>query len=171
MRKLTTRVVMTLALILFLSHLPVVFAGSVSLSWNAAENADGYRVYYGTASGNYTFMEEVGNRTDATISGLQDCTEWFFAVKAFNLSGESESFSGEISGWPRPTISAPVVSQQGDQFTMTIRGTNFQSGATVTTNNPRVLLGAPSVTACDTIELVATVEPTASGIRAAEVGN
>lgn len=169
MRKLTNRVLWALP-ILCLAAL-TASAGTVSLSWNSASNADGYRVYYGTAPGNYAFAYDAGSRTQATIGGLQDCREWYFAVKAYNNSGESQAFSGEVSGWPRPTISQPVVRRQGDQFTMTIRGSNFQSGASVSTDNPRVLLGAPVVTGCDTIELVATIEPTAPGVRAAEVGS
>jgi len=147
-----------------------VWAGTVNLSWNSAANADGYRVFYGTAPGQYAFNRDIGNRTSAAIDGLQDCTQWYFAVKAYNLTGESDQFSGELSGWPRPTIDLPIIRKQGEQFTMTIQGSNFQSGLNVTTNNPNVLLGAPSVTACDTVELIATIEPTVPGVRPAEIG-
>lgn len=171
MRYSDTRVALRLSFLVFcIAAFGLAPAGTVSLSWNPAVNADGYRVYYGTAPGQYAFSRDIGNNTSAAINGLQDCTEWFFAVKAYNLTGESVGFSGELSGWPRPTIDVPIVRRQGEQFTMTIRGSNFQPGLSVTTNNSNVTLGAPSVTACDTVELVATIEPTIPGVRPAEIG-
>ena len=172
MRNSRSRVLKTLMFFVLCSVFAATsWAGTVNLSWNTAANADGYRVYYGTAPGQYAFTRDIGNQTTTAIDGLQDCTEWYFAIKAYNLTGESDAFSGELSGWPRPTIDVPIVRKQGEQFTMTIRGTNFQPGIGVTTNNPNVILGVPSVTACDTVELVATVEPTVPGVRAAEIGN
>src|SRR5215470_4257913 len=80
-------------------------AGTVSIAWDPVTDADlaGYRVYYGTSPGNYTQSVDVGNITSTTISGLTDCTNYYFGVKAYDTAAnESATFSNEISGWPRP---------------------------------------------------------------------
>jgi hypothetical protein len=45
---------------------------SVTLLWNASTNPGvvGYRVHYGTASGNYTQNKDVGNIIGTTVSTL-----------------------------------------------------------------------------------------------------
>ncbi len=100
--------------LLFVSH---AFAYDVTLSWDPpTTNADGtpltdlagYKVYYGNASGNYTSNLDVGNVTTYTVTGLQPGT-YYFAVTAYDTSGNESDFSNEVS----TTISgnqAPVVS-------------------------------------------------------------
>lgn len=151
---------------------PVV-AGTISLEWNPADGATGYRVYYGTSPGNYTQSVTVGNTTSTTLTGLANCTNWYVAVKAYNGAGESPEFSNEISGWPCPIVNTPSPSAgiQGSQFTLNIHGSNFQSGAIVEIDNPNVRLDSPTVLSCDQIQVAATIEPTAQGVRAAEVGD
>ena len=149
-----------------------ISAGTISLAWTPAAGASGYHVYYGTRSGTYTQSRDVGASTETTVDGLTDCANWYVAVKAYNSSGESPSFSNEITGWPRPRVNAPTPSAQlqGSEFTLQIGGSNFQAGATVEIDNSNVHFASVDVVDCDTIHLAATVEPTASGVRAAEVG-
>jgi hypothetical protein len=146
-------------------------AGTVSLAWDPASGAAGYRVYYGSSSGSYTQSVDVGSATSATVSGLGDCQSWYLAVKAYNNAGESPGFSNEITGWPAPRVdsTSPSSRKQGDQFTLDINGANFRSGATVQADNPNVFLGSPSIQ-CNQISVATTIEPTAAGVRAAEVG-
>ncbi len=47
-------------------------AASASLAWNAATGVSGYRVHYGTSSGNYTASSTVGNTTSCTVPNLND---------------------------------------------------------------------------------------------------
>src|SRR5699024_4562142 len=63
---------------------------SVNLAWDASTSAgvSGYRVYYGTASGNYAGSVAVGNVTATTFPGLVNGIPYFFAVVAHNASGE-----------------------------------------------------------------------------------
>jgi fibronectin type III domain protein len=147
-------------------------AGSIALTWDPTAGATGYHVYYGTQSGIYLPTPVTTTSTSATISGLQDCTTYFVAVKAFNASGESPNFSNELSGWSRPSVTAatPSSALQGAQIVMDITGTNFQSGAVVDLGNPNVVLTSVQVLSCSHIQLLATVEPTSSGIRPAPVG-
>lgn len=147
-------------------------AGEIQVAWDAVANASGYRVYYGTSSGNYT-QTLTSTTTTATINNLNDCQTWYVAVKAYNSAGESTQFSNELSGWPRPAVSSatPGAVQQGQQVVVNISGSNFQSGATVEIDNPRVTLTSVRVNSCNQVQLLATVEPTAPNASAARVGS
>lgn len=72
-------------------------SGSAALSWTAPTTQTdgapltelaGYRVHYGTASGAYTTVLDVGNVTSCVVAGLSPGT-YFFAVTAYNSSGDS----------------------------------------------------------------------------------
>lgn len=149
-----------------------VLAGSISLAWDPVPGANGYRVYYGPASGQYTQSSDRGNVTQTVINGLADCTTWYLAVKAYNVIGESPGFSNEVIGWARPQVTSltPSARKQGEQFTLTVTGTNFQSGASLEVANPNVFLASTTVLDCSHVQAAVTIEPTAAGVRPAEVG-
>ena len=146
-------------------------AGEFSVNWNPVSGASGYRVYYGVQSGVYTGSTSTAT-SSATITGLNDCQNYFVAVKAFNAAGESPSFSNEVSGWARPVVTAatPSSATQGDQLVVDITGSNFQDGAVVDLNDPHIRIASVAVMSCKHIQLLATVEPTARHARAAKVG-
>ena len=85
-------------LILILSYPPVAIAGEATLSWNANSEPDlaGYKVYYGTSSGQYGTPIDVGNQTTHSLSGIP-VGEYFFAVSAYDTSGNQSGFSTEVS--------------------------------------------------------------------------
>jgi hypothetical protein len=74
-------------------------SNSATLSWIApTTQADGttplteltgYRVHYGTASGNYTSVIDAGNVATCVVSNLTPGT-YYFAVTAYNSSGDSD---------------------------------------------------------------------------------
>jgi hypothetical protein len=163
---------MLAATILTLTHVGSVWAGVISVKWDVVAGASGYNVYYGSQPGVYTASVQTTTNS-ATISGLQDCKDYYVAVKAFNGSGESPHFSNELSGWSRPAVTSatPTSAMQGDQIVMDIMGSNFQDGAAVDLGNPHVALAAVTVLSCNHIQLLATVEPTAGGVRPARVGS
>lgn len=81
-------------------------AGQVILSWDPpTTNADGspltdldgYRVYYGTSSGVYDTTLDVGSVITSTVSNLTDGVIYYFAVTAYDLSGNESDFSNEVS--------------------------------------------------------------------------
>jgi hypothetical protein len=150
----------------------VVHAGSMSLGWDPAPQAAGYRIYYGTKSKNYTASVTTGSTPQATLTGLANCTDHYVAVKAYNSLGESPAFSNEVSGWPRPEISSvsPGAAIQGSQFTMTLSGANFRTGAVIEIDNPNVVLRSAAVQSCNQMQVAVTIEPTVEGVRPAEVG-
>lgn len=79
--------------------------GSVTLSWQApTENADGspltnlagYKIFYGSASGQYNNEVVINNAGTTThiVDNLVPDT-YYFAAKSFNSSGIESDFSGE----------------------------------------------------------------------------
>lgn len=147
------------------------FAGEIELAWDPTTGASGYRVYYGTTSGQYDRFVTV-SAPQTTLTGLQDCTTYFVAVKAVNGAGESSTFSNEVSGWARPSLTAsnPSAAKQGDQTVITISGANFQSGAAVTSDNPHVWISSVAVLDCNRVQFVANFDPPGQNVPAAPVG-
>ncbi|MGG1519053.1 polysaccharide lyase family 8 super-sandwich domain-containing protein [Paenibacillus oryzisoli] len=68
---------------------------TLSLEFAKAARATGYKLLYGTESGNYTESLVISGNT-AQIKGLHANTSYYFAVKAMNESGEG-SLSPEVS--------------------------------------------------------------------------
>lgn len=135
-------------------------AGTISIAWDPVSSTDlaGYRVYWGPSSGNYPNSLDVGMATSATINGLADCTTWYVAVKAYDGAGNvSGSYSNEVSGWPRPTVAqaVPSAAETGSTLSVTVSGTNFQSGASLTVSDPAVAVNSVTVQSCS--QLVANL--------------
>jgi hypothetical protein len=83
---------------------PTPSGDSVTLAWNAdsqtsnpATNPTGYRLHFGTSSGNYTQTQDVGNATSGTVSSLTSGTTYYFAVTAYNAGGVDSPFSNQVS--------------------------------------------------------------------------
>jgi len=83
-----------------------LIAGTATLSWTApTTNADGtlltnlagYKVYYGTSSGSYSQIIDVGNLNAYQVTNLTDGNTYYFAVKAYNTSFNESTFSSEVS--------------------------------------------------------------------------
>jgi hypothetical protein len=178
MRRWTIAALMALA-----TALPAA-AGSMSLSWDPVPGAAGYRVYSGPSSAQYTRVVDVGNQTSYTLTGVPNCADAFVAVKAYNSQRqESQGFSNEVSGWPRPAFSAmaDATPMQGQQFTLGITGSNFRPGSALIfdtdsvphdiDDNPLLRIESADVVACDRIEALVTVESAARGFRAMAVGD
>lgn len=85
-------------------------AASVTLAWDRSQEPDvaGYRVYYGTTSGHYTTMISVGNSTTCTISNLEPGMTYYFAVTAYDTSGNESAYSQEIP------YTVPFLDSDGD---------------------------------------------------------
>jgi len=84
--------------------------GQITLQWNSNREADlaGYKIYYGTSSGNYTHSVVVGladhhwqSTTKYKLTRLKKNQRYYIAVTAFNLYGYESSFSNEVEGYAR----------------------------------------------------------------------
>ncbi|MHB1309158.1 MAG: putative Ig domain-containing protein, partial [Limisphaerales bacterium] len=76
-----------------------VVGQSVTLAWDASPEPEvvGYRLYWGTTSGQYTASVDVGEVTSATISGFDPGAEYYFAATALNDTGTESDYSIEVS--------------------------------------------------------------------------
>ncbi|MEE4263248.1 MAG: fibronectin type III domain-containing protein, partial [Desulfobacteraceae bacterium] len=82
----------------------------MTLAWDRSQepNIAGYRVYYGTTSRHYTTMRSAGNNTTCTISNLEPGLTYYFAVTAYDTSGNESAYSQEIP------YTVPFVDTDGD---------------------------------------------------------
>jgi Bacterial Ig-like domain (group 2) len=85
--------------------LTVTLTGSATLAWDAPTTYEdgtpvtdlaGFKIYYGTSSGNYTSIIDVGNITTYVINTLASGT-YYFAVTAYYTSGNQSGYSNEAS--------------------------------------------------------------------------
>lgn len=111
-------------LILFVAALVVMadFAhgATVRVGWDANSEPDleGYKVYYGTLSGTYANVLDIGMNTGADISSLASGRTYYFAVTAYDVSGNESAFSNEafilipgdaVSGTDDPVVPDPSL--------------------------------------------------------------
>ncbi len=103
------------AVLLFIFSSIPAFAGSATLSWTppttntdgtALTDLAGFKVYYGTASGSYTQVVNVGYVTTYTVNNLTSGT-YYFAVTAYDTSGYESGYSNQVS----KTISGGTAQQ------------------------------------------------------------
>lgn len=90
--------VVILVLLALIAPVIAMAGGSVKLSWNANTENDvtGYRVYYGTSSGNYSQVADAGKVTTFTVNGLQDGSTYYFVLTAYDNAGNESGYSAEV---------------------------------------------------------------------------
>lgn len=76
--------------------------GSVTLTWQANREQDlaGYKIHVGTSSGSYGYAGSpfiIGNVTIYTLNTLPKGQTYFFAVSAYDTSGNESALSSEVS--------------------------------------------------------------------------
>lgn len=98
--------------IILFGSAPLLFADDAILSWDPSPDADiiGYKLYYGTDSGQYTESIDVGNTTSYTLSVVTPGM-YYFAVTAYELDQHESSFSNEAS---KEMNGSPSASPSGD---------------------------------------------------------
>jgi hypothetical protein len=79
-------------------YFPEEGGAEVTLEWdpNNEPNLDGYRIYYGIESGNYSRVHDVGNNNISKISNLAHGVTYYFAATAYNVMDYESGFSMEI---------------------------------------------------------------------------
>ena len=105
------KLVLSLLAALALALIPAAaLAWSLTVTWQANTESDltGYKVYYGTASGQYgpPITVELGPDIPGSyqITGLRPRTRYWVALTAFNLGGFESGFSEEANArtWGPP---------------------------------------------------------------------
>ncbi len=77
-----------------------VLAGQATVSWdpNTESDLSGYKIYFGKQPDrNYDDVIDVGNVTSFSVSNLEDGRTYYFAVTAYDFSGNESVFSEEVS--------------------------------------------------------------------------
>lgn len=84
----------------------IAIAGELILTWDTpTSNEDGspltdlagYKLYYGTSSGVYGMVLDIGNSITYTISDLEEGKTYYCAVTAYDSGGNESNFSNEVS--------------------------------------------------------------------------
>ena len=119
-------------------------AKTLQFAWNPSSDSQvtGYDLSYGTSSGSYSQTLNVGPSISTTVSGLNDGTTYYFAVRAYNSAGLRSVPSNEVSITVGPNI-PPTVTL-----------TSPQSGASLSSQTPITL----TATASDPDGTIAKVE-------------
>lgn len=108
-------------------------ASALTLAWdpNTEDDLAGYSVYYGIQSGNYDSVIDAGNVAQYTVSNLEPETQYYFAVTAYDTSGNESDLSEEVdsitSEAPPPGPPLEVVSVISPNGRETLRSGGTQT--------------------------------------------
>lgn len=77
----------------------VLGRSSVKVGWNAnpEPNVAGYKVLLGTSSGTFSKVQNVGNVTSHSFTGLSSETTYYFAVQAYDDTNQVSELSSVVS--------------------------------------------------------------------------
>jgi hypothetical protein len=77
----------------------ISYAAKATLAWDPpviSTDVAGYMIYYGTASGVYSQVIDVGNTTSYTLSNLNGGQTYYFTTTAYNHAGMQSTYSNEV---------------------------------------------------------------------------
>ena len=167
---------LSLAVLLVLTLASTLPAQTLVWNANTESNLAGYRVHYGTVSDSPSTTIDVGRVTSRQFTGLQPGVTYYFRVVAYNTSGQSSTPSAQVSytvpgtaTTPSPTLTSvsPTSGPTSGGTTITLRGTNFLSGATVRVGGA----AASSVTVASSTRITARTPAGTAGARDVLVTN
>ena len=93
-------------------------APAVSLAWNANPEADiaGYKVHFGTESGVYSNVVDVGKVTQTSLPAMTLGSTYYMAVTAYNSTGQESPKSTEFrvtAATPAPPVDTSFAMTTG----------------------------------------------------------
>lgn len=91
---------------------------TISVSWDAVDEATGYIVYWGTSSGSYAQSTDVGDTTSYTIQGLTNGTVYYIAVSAYN----APTYYVAVTAYDSSSNESAVVSEISVPMSNTAEG-------------------------------------------------
>jgi hypothetical protein len=152
---------------------PIRYVTSLGLSWSSVTGATSYYMYWSTTAGVTTASNVLlGVTSIYTHTPLTGGTTYYYRVAPVK-NGVIGALSNETSGvpysYPAPTISAisPNAGSSAGGTSVTIMGTGFVSGATVTIGGA----SATAVTVTSSTTLTAITPAGTAGIRNVVVSN
>jgi len=101
----------------FIFYPPAAYCASITLAWEASDpglaDVAGYKIYYGTESGRYSYPPvDAGNMTRYTINDLDETRTYYFAVTAYASAGEESKFSPEAATFNEFTGTAQIFPRE-----------------------------------------------------------
>lgn len=104
----------------------VLGSQSVSLSWDPSNDPSvvGYRVYFGTASHNYSTVMDVGNVTHASVPLPLAGATYYFAVTDYDQLGNQSDFSNEAVYTAPAGATLSAVSLANGRFSFNVTNVN-----------------------------------------------
>lgn len=111
-------------------------AGQATLAWDATTGASGYKLYYGTTSGNYTENIDTAGATGLTLNDLTDGKKYYFAVRSYDYSGNQSSYSNEVSKSIAAATQYALSVATSGTGTGTVSGTGISCGSTCSGSYP-----------------------------------
>ncbi len=72
---------------------------SALVSWTQVANGTGYRVFWGTVSQQYSYVQDVGNNLEYRVPDLKRGTTYYFSAKTYNATQLSD-FAKEVAYVP-----------------------------------------------------------------------
>jgi len=122
---------------------------NLNLEWNASSSPgiNGYRIYYGSSSGNYTNTITLGNIANGSVPGLTGGITYYFAITAVDTNGVESTFSNELNyqlGLP----GAKMTAHRGGagQFQLTVTGATSHTYNIQATTNLLAWINIGSIT-------------------------
>lgn len=99
----------------------------VTVAWNPSSDSTvkGYKLYWGTQTGQYALLADVGGSTNEVVSNLQAGSTYYFAATSYNAQGVESIYSNEAS-YAIPSACTYSITPTSSSFT--------QSGGTGTVN-------------------------------------
>jgi len=113
--------------------------GTISLAWGRVDHpaVTGYLVVYrpvtATESSSIFVEQAERNQTtiEATITGLESCTEYTVEIRSVGANARESAPSAEMTAWPRPEVHtlSPTELHRGSTARLTVKGDNFDGEA------------------------------------------
>ena len=93
----------------------IAHSSQITVAWNANSEPDlaGYKLHYGTSSGNYSTIVDVGDSLEHTITGLKKGVAYYFAATAYDTEGNESEYSEEISYTIPPANTFTITATAG----------------------------------------------------------
>ena len=83
---------------LLFCFIPPAISNASLVMWteNTENDVEGYNIYYGTSSGDYTVVVDVGNVTEYEFCGVPEGTTYYIALTAYDTGNNESDFSEEV---------------------------------------------------------------------------